>query len=463
MKKYLFLCLLIGLAFSNSVFAEAEDTSTPFATKSKVDAKEELEKDAKTNTSLVPDSVPMSLDFTKSDSIMPAGFRGGDPDSGLVEVLEDVFYEKHEHCLIYEEDAKKMTDDEKAAKFDSDPNITWTTQRVDKEGNNIDKNGNKEGDPDYEPVVDSVNNNVAHCGGYFYETGDYQIGNSGGRLVDTGIGNSGGDDGGEGKEGQKVYENKDAVDDTTKTVTSGQTMGVFVHDCTSPDVWIAFQEGAGTTDMAACKADLVEKITKECVKLKGRPDTTDTSRFEDFSLLCVDEGKTEDRDKAPWNKTATLSAIGPMFNADGVLKACNEVNVKSGCISKEDQTRLVPVSIDEDKNKENASAVKSVIDGIYVRRNVPFIFAATSIDNGSDRKKQMPVIPRIEDEDGKEIQASSDNSYIFRVANYPEDSYKDQPKYYFVAKARDDSGNITTIRLPLYILDSNASFETSSK
>jgi hypothetical protein len=475
MKKYLFLCLLVGLAFSNSVFAEAEDTSNPNAPK--VSSEDVLSKEASdTKNSLVPDSVPMSLDFTKSDAIMPANFRGGDPDKGLVNVLEDVYYEKHEHCLIYEEDAKKLTPDQKQAKFDSDPNITWDTKRKGSDGN-------------YHPVKEPENTNVARNGGYFYDTGDYHIGNDGAREVGGGKvtdtpettecgtpeGASGSKDKGtdgttptcsvEGAEGGKVFNDDSLVNDDTKTVTSRQTMGVFVHDCTCPDVWVAFQEGVGNINMASCKSELVERIQKDCLSLKGRPDVTEDNKnkFEDYSLLCVDEGRTADRDKEPWNKTATLSAIGAMFNEDGVVKANQEVNIKTGCISKEDQTRLAPVSIDENKNKENATDVKKVLNGVYVRRNVPFIFAATSIDNGTDREKQTPVVARLENADGSEITASPDNSYIFRVANYPRENYKDQPDYYFVAKARDDSGNITSIRLPLYVLDSNASFETSAK
>ena len=49
---------------------------------------------------------------------LPATFRGGDPDSGLVHCLEDVYYEKHEHSLIYKESAEDLAE---GAKFESDP------------------------------------------------------------------------------------------------------------------------------------------------------------------------------------------------------------------------------------------------------------------------------------------------------------------------------------------------------
>ncbi|MFA6749803.1 MAG: hypothetical protein WCS82_07990, partial [Candidatus Riflebacteria bacterium] len=45
----------------------------------------------------IPESADMTLGIQDSDNVMPANFRGGDPDSGLVNALEDVYYVKHEH------------------------------------------------------------------------------------------------------------------------------------------------------------------------------------------------------------------------------------------------------------------------------------------------------------------------------------------------------------------------------
>ena len=71
----------------------------------------------------IPESADMTLGIQDSDNVMPANFRGGDPDSGLVNALEDVYYVKHEHSLIYEEDAAKLAEN---TTFESDPNITGT-------------------------------------------------------------------------------------------------------------------------------------------------------------------------------------------------------------------------------------------------------------------------------------------------------------------------------------------------
>ncbi|MBR4328600.1 MAG: hypothetical protein IKP71_02005, partial [Candidatus Riflebacteria bacterium] len=35
--------------------------------------------------------------------------------------------------------------------------------------------------------------------------------------------------------------------------------------------------------------------------------------------------------------------------------------------------------------------------------------------------------------------------------------------WYLHVKAEDKSGNVTTVKIPLYVINSNASFETSSK
>ncbi len=141
-----------------------------------------------------------------------------------------------------------------------------------------------------------------------------------------------------------------------------------------------------------------------------------------------------------------------MFNENGAVNYNSGV-IPSGLLDKNNQTRQVHVS---------ATDEKSILKGIYVRRNVPFIFAAVSIDNGDDRVAPTEVEARIEKGDASVVE-KSDSAYLFRVPNYPRKDYEDQPNYFFVAKAEDKSGNITTVRIPLYVINSNASFETSSK
>lgn len=66
-----------------------------------------------------------------------------------------------------------------------------------------------------------------------------------------------------------------------------------------------------------------------------------------------------------------------------------------------------------------------------MRRNVPFIFAAMSTDNGNKRASTGNVEALIETADGKSVEKDGD-AYMFRVPNYPRDQYPDEPEYVFV-------------------------------
>ena len=440
MKKYLFGLLVVSLMLSGPLFSQDSNNNTdPRTLENKEttetkDPAENPEKDEEETKSLVPDSVAMDLAMSDQEYVMPANFRGGDPDKTLVHVLEDVYYKKQEHCLIYGDDASN--DVASGSNFESEPNITWTTSKKDDTGKYVEK--------------EADNNNVGTHGGYLHEPGDYHIGNSGAREVSEPT-----------EEVKDVKDPKEAEDTKKKkTVTSSQTLGVIVHDCTAPDVWVAFQEGAGTVDMAATQGDLKQKIFDKIKETAGRPFSTNAKDYENESYLFVDEGiisndKNEnERDKEPWNKTARISIAGALFNKDNISEFKSGV-IKSSLMSKEDQTRLVHIS-----NKSD----EKTLSGIYIRRNVPFVYAAISIDNGNDRVAPTELESRIEkvENNNTTVVAMNDNSYIFRIANYPRASYKDQPEYFFVAKATDEEGNITTIRLPIYVLNSSATFETSS-
>ena len=451
MKNYLFGLLIIGLVLQSASFADTStktdtqtSTQTSTVTETATETGTETETETSASKSLVPDNVAMNLNFASDDNVMPANFRGGNPDSELVNCLEDVYYEKHEHSLIYSGDANDVAS---GSSFESDPNITWTTQK-------------KNGDGNFESI-ESENTNMARNGGTLYSPGEYQIGNSGARqvneppeevttLTDTSTSTGTGTDTGTGT----------GTDTGAKTVTSNQTMGVVVHDCTPPDIWIAFQEGAGTVDMATTELELQQAIYTKIIETKGRPFSDSTNDYQDVSYLFIDEGSSEDREKEPWNKTSTVTMAGAMFNEAGVVEITTG-KVKSGLIDKEDQTRQTHVSAktDNDNSEDNKD---NNTGPLYVRRNVPFIFAAIGTDNGDERKQPTTVEARIEKADGSVVE-KTDNAYLFRVPNYPRETYKDQPDYYFVAKAVDNSNNITTIRIPLYVVDSSASFESSGK
>ena len=102
MKNYLFGLLIIGLVLQSASFADTStktDTQTSTVTETATETETGTETGTETETSasksLVPDNVAMNLNFASDDNVMPANFRGGNPDSELVNCLEDVYYEKH--------------------------------------------------------------------------------------------------------------------------------------------------------------------------------------------------------------------------------------------------------------------------------------------------------------------------------------------------------------------------------
>lgn len=373
----------------------------------------------------IPESADMTLGIQDSDNVMPANFRGGDPDSGLVNALEDVYYVKHEHSLIYEEDAAKLAEN---TTFESDPNITWDTKM-------------KNADGTYEDVEAPKNTNMAADGGEFFLPGEYQIGNSGARQVG---------------EVPSVEDEEEEGEEAT-TVTAQQSMGVKVHDVTAPDLWVAFQETAGSRAIPQTEEELIGDLKTNILKHAGHHFSTEPTNkdFEVKSFIFIEEGEDneelKERDKEPWDKTARVTLAGTLFNEDGMVDVKSAV-VETKLLSKEDQTRLAQVVGGSDHD----------LKGIFVRRNVPFIFAAIATDNG-DRRKSAAIDPynveaRLEYRDGSPVEKVGD-AYLFRVQNYPVEEHKDQEVYTFIARAKDLSGNVTEIAVPVYVVDSQTSFE----
>jgi hypothetical protein len=230
---------------------------------------EEVEEEEST----VPDSTDMTLDMKDNPYVLPENFRGGDPDSSLVHCLEDVYYEKHEHSLIYNPEAEALAE---GAEFTEDPNITWETKVENEDGTYT--------------TLSTENTNMAADGGKFYAPATYHIGNHGARQVSAGEGGVedpvDDDEGPEGAGGANDIEGETPADDddpeaaggandlegvepgeddpdaegAVKTVTAEQNMGVKVHDCTSPDLWVAFQECAGEPDFSNTKAELQSEV-----------------------------------------------------------------------------------------------------------------------------------------------------------------------------------------------------------
>ncbi|MDN5278339.1 MAG: hypothetical protein PWR01_2304 [Clostridiales bacterium] len=392
----------------------------------------------------VPDSVPMTLGVKGQENVMPEGFRGSDPDSGDIHWLEDVGYLMQENSDLYNIDAAAIAE---SAKFETEPNITWEIKKDDGEGNMVTES------------ADNTNKATEDCN--ITSPGFYEVHNGGARQVSTSGGAvedgsaSGGETSGSGSDGSgsgsgsdsdSGSEGGEAAGGEVKDVTAQQRVGIHVHDCTSPDIWVAFQEGAGKVDMAQTEEELKAKMAEKIVENLGRPFSTKAEDYDEASYIFLDEGSEDERDSIPWEKSARLSIAGPLFNERGAPK------FESG---------RLPAKIDEKDYKNAVNVIggegKS-LKGVFVRRNVPFIFAAMATDNGNKRASAGLAEARIEYADGSEVEKDGDG-YIFRIPNFPRDKYSDQPEYFFTAFSADKDGNSTSIRMPLYVVDTQASFE----
>ncbi len=385
----------------------------------------------------LPESVDMSLGVVNSDMLMPEGFRGQETEEGDLRWLEDVGILMAENSNLYNIDANAIAE---SAKLEGPPNINWEIKKEDESGNLN--------------TESSENTNLASNPCNITDPGYYQVHNGGARQVSTAGGAEGdavGDSGG-GASGSSTTtagntgEEGGEASGGSSTVTAQQRVGIQVYDCTAPDVWIAFQEGAGNVNMAASEEALKAQMVGRIIENLGKPFSTDAKDFEDASYIFIEEGKDDERNSIPWEKTARLSIAGTLFNERGAPKF--ESGKLGSKIDQKDYTNHVNVVGGEDKS----------VKGVYVRRNVPFIIAAVSTDNGNKRISAGEVAVSIVDADGKEVARDGD-AYLFRVPNYPREEYKDQPDYYFTTQAADKDGNLTTIRMPLYIVNTQAAFE----
>jgi hypothetical protein len=385
----------------------------------------------------IPDSTDMTLGVVESEFVMPEGFRGSDAPSEDIHWLEDVGYLMAENSNLYNTDGAALAEN---AEFEGPPNITWTISSQDDSGT-------------MQP--ESVdNNNVASKPCNITEPGYYEVHNGGARQVSDSGGaveddsTEGGEGAGEGSAttGETGEEGGEGAGGETKTVTAQQRSGIHVHDCTSPDLWVAFQEGAGMVDMAETEEQLKNQMVEKMVSNLGRPFSTNAEDYEEASYLFIDEGEEAERNAIPWEKTARLSIAGALFNERGAPKF--ESGVLPAKIDKEDYKNAVTIVGGEGKN----------LKGVYVRRNVPFIFAAMATDNGNKRASAGLAVPQIVFADGKEVEKEG-NGYLFRVPNYPREKYPDQPEYFFTVFTADKDGNSTSVKMPLYVVDTQAAFE----
>lgn len=115
----------------------------------------------------------------------------------------------------------------------------------------------------------------------------------------------------------------------------------------------------------------------------------------------------------------------------------------------EDSADRTTVAQDEDAATEPAAEIPDSVD-----MNLGF-------DESSHRKVPGKVICRIEKRDGTPVDPvdKSGEAYQFRVPNYPREEYPEQPDYFFVSSSRDNEGNYTTVRMPLYVVNTQVAYE----
>ncbi|MEW6710984.1 MAG: hypothetical protein AB1403_14250 [Candidatus Riflebacteria bacterium] len=389
--------------------------------------------------STIPDSTDMTLGVVDNEFVMPEGFRGNESDSGDIHWLEDVGYLMAENSGLYNTDPAAIAEN---AKFEGPPNITWEVKEEDSAGNMQTQSTDNSN-------VASAPCNITNPGYYeVHNGGSRQVSDAGGAVEDGSTTTTEGGESGGGSESGTTGSTEEGKESSgeTKTVTAQQVVGIKVHDCTSPDLWVAFQEGAGKVDMAESEEELKAKMAEKMVANLGRPFSTNADDFQDASFLFVEEGEEDERNSIPWEKTARLSIAGNLFNELGAPKF--ESGVLPAKIDKKDYKNDVTVAGGPGKN----------LAGVFVRRNVPFIFAAMATDNGNKRASAGLAVAKIEYADGKEVEKDGDG-YLFRVPNYPREKYEDQPEYFFTVFTADKDGNSTSVKMPLYVVDNQAAFE----
>jgi len=320
-------------------------------------------------------------------------------------------------------------------------------------------------------LLSNQNTNQATNVSEFPDPGHYKVGNGGARMTSGGASDSGSGAGagatgsGAGATGSGAGATGSGAGATGSDagagsgfrgmVTSNQTMGVIAHDCTAPSLWGVIQEGGGKTEVArdenALKAEMAkqaEDLAKKVILAGGvekaceKDLLTLTGDLKDANLLVVAEDPINAK---PKDKTSRVVLQGAVYDKDGKkIKDASKV-VPMRLMSEEDQTRV-------------SELTGSTMPGVFIRRNVPFLMAAHQTDNGeydSDGANCFVVLKK----DNKPVE-KTDNAYLFRRPNYPRAEFADEPEYEFVMQGKDKAGNRAEVRVPLYVVDTQASFET---
>ncbi|MBF0405860.1 MAG: hypothetical protein HQM10_00785 [Candidatus Riflebacteria bacterium] len=412
---------------------------------------------------------PMNMAVNNS---LPEGFRGGNTDKGVVHVLEDAKYSIQEHTVLYETDPAGVGA-ASGSTFAGPPTINWSTDRE-----------NADGEVE---TVSNDNNNSATNDNNFENPGIYRIHNNGSRQVngggqdlasstssadgsceDTGSASDGSANsngaannstpGGSGNASANGAANTSTPDgsgnasangaSSTQTVppqrvNSSQSLTVISHDCTSPSLWAVFQEGAGSSSMEEDDEALREELAKQIQEASGTFDPASELKgaLSNASLLAVFEFPKNAR---PEVKTSAVVVKGQLFDKDGRMVMDSPATVKMSVLDETEQTRLAEVT------PEN-------VKGIFVRRNVPFLAAVQMTDNGTYKGDSAEYW--IENSLTGEKISKDQSAYLFRVPNFPREKYSDQPEYSFVVSGKDESGNLTRVKVPVYVVNTKTSLE----
>ena len=214
---------------------------------------------------------------------------------------------------------------------------------------------------------------------------------------------------------------------------------------TPPNLFVLIQEGAGSINLAENQAALEKEFDKQLSEVNGKlgQETKLKGDLQEASWLGVVESP---KDALPDKKTVTLVRSGTLFDEAG-HKVYNE---KTG----------IPAELENQALQTRKIAIGSSLDsnlGVFVRRNVPFLVVAKQMDNSDADPKEVSYSV-VDKTSGKAIE-KYEGGNLFRVANYPRSEFKDQPEYEIVVQGLDKVGNVTSIRLPLYVTNTQASFE----
>jgi hypothetical protein len=440
MKKLILACVLLAL-LATSAGAEEAATPAPAPTGNPAET---------TTASATPPKITSPDMNLQTEGALPAQFRGGDPDSSLVHVLEDQKYIRQEHTLLYEDDATALGKEAKDTKstFAGPPTINWTNERVNPDGS--------------VSILANANTNLATNESEFPEPGEYRVGNSGARKVssgkvdtaDTGTTGTTGETGTTGTTGTAGTEGTGPTGEDAKTqqrITSTQTMGVLCHDCTAPNLWAVFQEGAGNTNLAESERHLKDELQKQMELTKGEfsLEAPLTGDLQEASLVAMFESP---RNVKPTMKTAGVAVRGVLFDQTGKKVADLGGVAPMKLLDNETQTRKAAFSV-----TETTAPADAKLRGIFVRRNVPFLAAVHMTDNGAYNSDAATC--KIVKAGTDEVVEKTDGAYFFRVPNYPREEYTDQPGYEFVMEGADEAGNQSVMRLPVYVVNTQSSIE----